>query len=633
MSATLEPRERLATLWQPRPRHSLPDYADQYLYLGRGVSAFSKDGPARFRSSIAPHQIEPQKAFHDPTVQMTVLNGASQVFGKTRILSNLIAYHMHWQPANMVMMYPIVDAAEKFASKKLMPDIEATPALREVLNRRTSKILVKDFLGGCLYLVGANSTTSLRGTSGQVLIADEIDDYPDDIDGQGDPLELLWKRGESYPNVIKVVSSTPTLEGTSRIDALLNESDYHRWMMPCPKCGGRQYFKWEQFIIPDKDPLKIFIECQHCNAQLNDADRLSMYYAGKWEATQPFNGIRGYHFPGMNCPWPAQKGYRDRLHQMGVEYLRSLKKESRHKVFVNTFECRTWKIKAKKLEARPLMNRAEDYGPMLPAGVLALVAACDVQDDRLEAAILGYGIGEECWWIEYRVIMGDPDIPTGEPRSPWDGLDDFFMSAFDHPSGTKLRVECALVDMGHKPRAVLRFTKPRQFRRIYACAGSKTPWAPLLSRPKKSTIKRATTFIVGGDTAKEILFTRLGVEQPGPRYIHFPKGRGFDEEFYAGLVAERLQEHTEDGIVTKRQWVKIRQRNEPLDIGVYALGALEKLNVNFEALAKSLQVSPEKISNANRPGEVPPKTNEPTPRQPWPVKRPQSGFVGRWKIG
>ena len=43
---------------------------------------------------------------------------------------------------------------------------------------------------------------------------------------------------------------------------------------------------------------------------------------------------------------------------------------------------------------------------------------------------------------------------------------------------------------------------------------------------------RNTLFIVGGDTAKDSIFARLKIEEHGPRFMHFPTGHGYTEEFY-----------------------------------------------------------------------------------------------------
>jgi phage terminase large subunit GpA-like protein len=312
-----------------------------------------------------------------------------------------------------------------------------------------------------------------------------------------------------------------------------------------------------------------------------------MYYRGEWRATQEFKGIRGYHMNGIYCPWPHQKGYESRLHQMAEDHIRAAKKEKTLQVWINTFLSETWKLASEKIDVVDVLKRCEQYPPEgdLPPGVLVLVASADVQADRIEAEIVGYGIGEESWGIEYRVLMGQTDA---EPV--WKALDEFFSKRFRHPSGQSLGVAIGVVDMRHKPRHVIKFTRAREGRMIYAVMGAKTAWAPLVSRPKKSTIRNAKVFQIGGDVAKDIIYQRLKLDTVGERYCHFPIGRGYDEEYFRQLVAEKLVLHYENGILKKREWVKQRNRNEALDIRVYNLGALDILNPNWPVLANKLRI-------------------------------------------
>lgn len=624
---------RLSLSLKPRPLLNIPEWANQYRYLAKGVSAKAKHGPVRYRTSTAPHQIEPQLSFTDPAVQVTVLDMASQIGGKTEMFLNAIGYFMHWKPTNIILMNATIDSVEKFSKKKLSSCIEATPVLSEIIcparssrdtAGRANTILVKDFLGGSLFMVGANSPPSLRGASGEVLIADEIDTYDSEAGGgggaeggEGDPLELLWKRGESYPDCVKIVGSTPTIEGMSRIDALMQETDYRYWFMPCPRCATWQVFKWDHVKWPKGEPEKAWIECDKCNAQLSDEERLAMYYSGEWRATRPFKGKRGYHLNGIYAPWPHHKGYRNRLHQMAEDHIRAARKPTTLKVWVNTFACETWKVKTESVEAGEIASRCELYlNNPLPAGVLCIVGAADVQQDRIEAALFGCGEHNELWGLHYSVLMGNTDAPQ-----VWEALDQFISQEFDHPSGSKLRVACFLVDMAFRGKQVIRFTKPRQGRRVYACQGSKTPWLPLVTRPKKSTIRQATKFDIGGDIAKVDIYERLKVPKPGPRFIHFPIGYGFDDEYFKQLAAEKLVSETDDnGITTKKVWTKQRERNEALDILVYVMGAIEVLNPNWKALAKSLALRPAddiSLDNAHKPQQKP--TNQ--PEQPPPVLR------------
>lgn len=634
---------RYETIIRPRARLTIPKWADEYRFLGRGVSAISKEGPARYRSDFMPHQIKPQLEVHNPEVGLNVWMMASQLAGKTEMGNNIIFYHMHWRPTNCVVMYPTGDLAENFARKKFNPNIQATPVLKEVLSHSTSTMVKKDFLGGCVFIVTSNSTSSLRSASGEVLWGDEIDDYPQDVDGQGDPLELLWRRGESYPNRIRIASSTPTIEGSSRIQRLMDESDYQRWETPCPKCSERagqlhgwQALEWEQFIIPDKDPMKCFIECRHCNAQLNDADRLWMYYHGDWRATKPFNGTRGFHFPGFLSPLPAHKEYRDRLHEAASEFLKASKSQTRLKVWINLFKTEVFKLAGKSFVAADLMKRCESY-PILPHGALMVVCAIDTQEDRFELEFVAVGESEETWGLDYMVVTGNTAFDDVYER-----LHDVIADrTYTHPSGKTLSPAAIFIDCRHQPRQVMRWVRKWQLRglNIYGAIGAKDEWEKVLcsKRPSKHVDSRARWFKVGSGHAKCTIAERSALEKPGPGYMHYPIGRGYDEEYFKMLASEKLIEEWEDDIVVKRYWKKTRARNEALDIRVMILAIVFKLNPNWGKLAKGLQVqgeTPKETANApeqNEPGEKKPNEKPPIVPQKQINKFKQGGFVGRWR--
>ena len=108
---------------------------------------------------------------------------------------------------------------------------------------------------------------------------------------------------------------------------------------------------------------------------------------------------------------------------------------------------------------------------------------------------------------------------------------------------------------------------------------------PLTGRPSKAGVEKATLFVLGVDSGKQIVADRLDNTQPGPGYVHFDENSsaGFDEVFFKQLTAEVLETKFEKG-VKRMEWVKIRERNEALDCFVYATAAAEALTPNFDIL-------------------------------------------------
>jgi phage terminase large subunit GpA-like protein len=112
--------------------------------------------------------------------------------------------------------------------------------------------------------------------------------------------------------------------------------------------------------------------------------------------------------------------------------------------------------------------------------------------------------------------------------------------------------------------------------------------------------------MIGVDAAKDALFARLRLNEPGPGVLHFPMER--DAEFFRQLTAERVVTRFERGRPI-RLWQPRREgeRNEALDTTVYAMAALHGLismGLRLNAEADALSAAPAKGAPAPaRPSE------------------------------
>ena len=93
-------------------------------------------------------------------------------------------------------------------------------------------------------------------------------------------------------------------------------------------------------------------------------------------------------------------------------------------------------------------------------------------------------------------------------------------------------------------------------------------------------------FILGVDSGKEILMTRLKIEEKGPGYCHFPINEelGFNETYIKGLNSEQRVVELKDGRPVIKWKKKAGTRNEPLDLRNYSTAAAEILRPNFDVL-------------------------------------------------
>ncbi len=562
----LEPPEDL-NVWQ---------WAEAKRRLSSDVTA----RPGRYSTEEAPYQREPQESFLDEDVQTTVLNWASRT-GKTEIINNLDGYIIDNDPASILVVYPIVESAKKWSKMFFTPMVLATPCLRgkiraNLSNKSGNTILQKRFPGGSISAIGANSPSGFRQVQARVVQCDEIDAM--ETSAEGDPIILAMKRADNYSNSIQVLSSTPTIKGASRIEAWYERSDQRKWWVPCWKCGKSQLLLWEWVKFPD-GPEFAYYECNQCHHAWNDKQRLEAIKAGEWRpGTKKFNGIRGYWLNGIYSPFKRKKGFKSKMHQFAAEFLEAKRQgQEAIRVWMNVFKAESYEYAAQTMQADPIYERREDY--KCPPEVCYMTIGADVQGDRIEVEKVGWAPGEESWGLDYRIFEGNP-----VQKEVWQNLEKWIDEPIQHPSGRELKFGHCFIDSSAFTDDVYRFTRPRQVRGILSIKGSSEPGKPIVERPKKSGKSRTRLILIGTNTAKQLLYARLALEEVGPGFMHY--NTGYDLEYFKQLTAEKAHTRFKMG----QRYLKFEcppgVRNEALDIRVYATAAFAYARPNLEKLAK-----------------------------------------------
>ena len=305
-----------------------------------------------------------------------------------------------------------------------------------------------------------------------------------------------------------------------------------------------------------------------------------------------------------------------------ADFLEKKKLPETLKVFINSTLAETWEEQGEKLEEGPLLARREHYGPNVPEGVLLITAGIDVQDDRLEVEVTGWGLDMESWLLDYIIIPGDFD--TKQTKAD---LDQQLARTFETEDGVTLHIVSACIDSGgHRTQAVYDYVKPRERRRIFAIKGISSIGHPVIKRPKARNKKGVTLHMVGADQTKELVYGHLRVVDPGPGYCHFPfeglqTKHPIDTEYFQGLTAEKCVTEYNKGF-PKRVWKKVRKRNEPLDCRVYSYAAFYNLNANMQALVGQRDKQVAELQQLTQEQQKP-KTKKPLPKR--------GGFVTSWK--
>lgn len=476
-------------------------------------------------------------AINDPAVREVWVKKSAQV-GWTEILNNVIGYHVHQDPAPILLVQPTVEMAEAWSKDRLAPMIRDTPVLRDRIADPKSRdsgntVLHKKFTGGHLTIAGANSPAGLASRPIRIVLFDEVDRFPPSAGSEGDPISLGRKRSTAFWNRKMLAGSTPTVKGASRIDSGFDASDQRHLHVPCPGCETTQRLYWSQVQWVNNDPTTARYACKACGALWTNEERIAAVREAcrrnLWIAEKPFDGVAGFHLFELHSPFVS-------IEEMVRSFLEAEKLPETLKTWVNTSLGETWEEEGATVEAGSLLERREQYGPEnIPEGALLLTAGADVQDDRIEVQLNGWGAGEENWIIEQRVFRGDP----GKAQL-WQEVDDYLMQKFVTEDGRHLFIDAAAIDSGgHNTQAVYQFVVTRKRRRVWAIKGvggaGKLAWPKKATRTAKS---RASVFVIGVDTIKSVLYGRLGkVLEPGPGYIHLHAEA--DEEFTKQLTSEK----------------------------------------------------------------------------------------------
>jgi len=565
-------------------RLTVTEWADKYRWLPE-----TSANPGKYESSLAPYQREPMDMLGEAPlrgVRLVVLMWASQV-GKSLVLENAIGWQIHLKPRPIIVVQPKIDSAEAWSKERFTPMVKATPVLRERIEEGRGRgaentLRFQQFPGGFAAIASANSPAELAARSCARGYCDEVDRYQ--VTDEGWAPDIVERRMGAIDDAVQALTSTPGDKGASLIEPAFLAGDQRYYLVPCPHCGHRQRLvfgtatspgglKWERGV-----PGSVWYRCEANGCRIEEKHKPWMLEQGDWVATNAAGLYPSYHLNALYSPfggttwaiivgmWEKAQGLRDKM-----------------KVFVNTILAETWEEPGEVIEANTLLSRLEDYPEAhLPDGIRVLSAGADVQDNRIEYFVWGWGRGEEAWLIRHEVLVGDTDSDE-----PWTELDRVWREEYVSADGEALRVKRLFVDAGFRSNRVYTWCRMRHRHGVYACKGIGGEGVPFLGKASIVGDARCLHYPVGVDAAKtSFLRSRLYVVRPDPpnadgscpRYVHLPNAEWMTVELLEQLTSEKRVKRLVGGrIVT--EWVPLRERNEALDCQNYAHAALHSLGV------------------------------------------------------
>lgn len=556
---------------QPQP---LSMWADEHRVLARGASPEA----GRWRTSRTPYFRQIMDAVTDPKVSEVVVCSGVQL-GKTELLLNAMCYYIQHEPSPILLVEPSEDLVVQLGRERVDTMIKASPSLRPLFGfsedlKVKSGVLsgsIKRFVGGYIKMASAASPTDLISRPIRIVLCDEVDRYPARPDGNA--IDMAIGRTTNFMDRKILITSSPGSLASSEVWRRLGACARYEYRIPCQHCGeplvwSWQMVKWDKTAEGVGDATTARMECPKCSGIIRDAGPASSVQLadGEWALVSgdPAAGRLGFHVSGLLSPWMSLRGIVSEW--LAANQARDI---DRLRTFIQDRLAEPWDDRppAWREYAASEKSRFEDSPDH--STLRFLTAGVDVQRDRIEISVWGFGVNLESWAIVHVVFTGDP-----LSSELWARVREFLLSPIETADGRQGIIFAACIDSGdgYSTQAVYRFCAPLEKRRIVAIKGVGGDNVPLISPPSRIASYHSPLYKLGVDRLKRILYDRLHISTIGPGYVHIPKS--LSDEFWAQLTAESPETVVERGRQVTR-WKQHRARNEALDCAVYALAAYE----------------------------------------------------------
>lgn len=476
-------------------------------------------------------------------------------------------------PAKMLVVFPTINAVQDFNREKLTPTIEATPALlarvagQRSRSARASTALNKKFPGGSVILTGANSTADLRSKTVKYVFGDEIDEWPLDLEGQGDPMEMVDARQIAYhatADYKKFECSTPTIKGASRIEVAFAEGDQRRWYVDCPHCHEGQALEFggkdtrHGLKFNKTWPYRAHYVCKHCGGVIEHHQKRAMVMGGRWVAENPGPGRHpSFHINALGSLLTTWD-------KIAETFLKAKDDPKKLKAFVNLWLGETWEERGDAPDWQRLYARRADYRQRtIPPGGIIFTGAADVQADGIFFEVVAWGRDGQSWSVDAGFLEG----PTADPGAAvWESLTEVYQRRYPDAYGNAWPVDRFAIDSGYNTNAV--YLWARRHHKAMAVKGedgwhrpaiSSTPAKVDISLRGKRLRRGVSLWFVGTWGLKSELYENLrkdglrdGAESNPAGFCHFAEFH--DERYFRQLTAEHIGERESKGRVVK-EWV------------------------------------------------------------------------------
>lgn len=604
---------------------SLTDWAEEKRYLPDGTTEF----PGPFRRSTAPHMVEILERLHpdDPCTHISVMKSVQSTATVT-IAENAMGAWIDHKLGSILFLTSSKGIGQIRSSANIDVMIDNANLVIKPMSQRMKRktgdtSLYKEFAGNIKLLISSyNSIGDLKSNTFHLIICDEWDEAGAELKGQGDIAGIIQGRTHGLHGGYKIAEiSTPSRMESSRIYKSFKLGDQRYYYVPCPHCGELQILELKSAnmdyglafsVETDKETgTKYMIQdsvryiCKYCKKTFKESKKQWMLENGVWKPTvKPINPLRvSYHVSGLMSPEMFMSWNRVCQNFIDTGFGEDV---LAFKDFTINTLGNPWASVRKTMPWQELKDRADEYCYGYPPqgnvktvdGIesyhdapLILFGGVDVQGDRLELHVVGFGIGMESWSVDYQIFYGDTSDLSD---SSWIGLEEFVYTQTYKIAGEDVVIDTVCVDAGYDPRSgkrhkdwteksslVYEFVGSHidRFVAIMGVEESKMSALVKEARVNNSILTKRYNIAVG--LYKEMIMGYINLTG-GPKAIHFPKYTMAGDtqiEVKDDHFRQFLSERWEEIEPKKYGWKLIYKRNEVLDTWIYARAAAELRNV------------------------------------------------------
>lgn len=622
-----------ATAFKPPLRMTVSEAAAKSLYINEsgGYSGY-------WDPSKVPYMIEPMNMMSSRHIEALVFVGPARS-GKTKaILEGFLTYTITCDNGNTLVVHMTKETAERYSKLVLSPMIYDSEDMYSLLSKKSvdDNMGYKRFVNGMSVVITHPSPTMLSAIGYRnVLITDF--DRMDDSNGEGSIFEQAKKRTQNYMSRgLCMVESSPGRDmtdpswkpgtpheapPTSGIISIYNRSTRKRWYWQCQDCQGHFEAKPGTALfglLPEYEELKEVVRkgdlkkladkcavvvCPECGSIIEEKQKNRLNEKGVWlgEGQSIVDGhivgetvgsnIAGYWLGGVAARYQS-------WYSMVLGYLQGM----REYVMTGTEETLKGKINLdfgdvyvprnlhEAMSGKDLISTAEEFERYcVPDDARLIVSSVDVQggkNSRFVVQTHAVGVNMEQWIINRKDIthnsQGNRVNPANNPKD-WDILfEDVVNASYRTSDGRKMMAHVTAIDTGGEAGTTnqayqfyiraKRLGVDKKIRLLKG--GSDTKKEPITRSYGKDSnnrpLKEVPLYIINPHYFKDILFSSINYSH-GIK-IHFPKW--LDNDFYEELKAEIKD--------NKGKYIKIKERNESIDLTVYIFVILWNLGINNE---------------------------------------------------